>query len=367
MKKAILIFILLLIAAGVVLYFGWVNVKPGFFAIAHSTLTGTVEYPLESGKIHWFWQKLIPKSFHLYMIERKPIVHSFTSSHSLPGSEQLAEFGTFDLVMQIDIQYSIEYDAALKLIESGLYGEFEEHFARTLSSKVDEAAAGFVLENLTAYAQFEEEISYSMLGRLETSIDLSIRNAVIDYKLADASWSITYVEIPQIELYNDALMRYFAHLEKVFRFKEEELDRESKLLAIMNEYDLEIERWEKYGELIQKYPELLKFFYIEKFSEQADVLILPQNESTGFPKMLEPWEFLSRTPPKTMETPSPSTMEEETTVPQDQDEAASSPLEPVEGDEQAPKESEAGALTEQEAAWYEKLMFWKNIGKGDGE
>jgi hypothetical protein len=64
MKKFILIFILLIIAAGVVFYFGWVNVPPGSFAIAHSTLTGTVDYPLESGEINWLWQKLVPKSFH---------------------------------------------------------------------------------------------------------------------------------------------------------------------------------------------------------------------------------------------------------------------------------------------------------------
>lgn len=373
MKKAILIFILLLIAAGVVLYFGWVNIKPGFFGIAHSTLTGTVEYPLESGKIHWFWQKLIPKSFHLYMVERKPIIQSFTTTHSLPGSEQLAEFGKFDLTIQTDIQYSIEYDAALRLIASGLYVEFEDHFARLVSTRVDEAVAGFVLDNMTLHSQYDEEISYSMLSRLEKSIDRSIGNVVRDYELVDASWSITYIEIPQMELYNDALGRYFSHLEKVYSFKEEELDRESEHLTLMKEHDLEIDRWERYGELIQKYPELLKFFYIEKLSEQADVLVLPQNERTGFPQMLEPWELLSRTPPKTMETPSPSTKEEEVPVPQDQDEEAGSTLDSMETEEQALTETGMREFSEQdsesldERTWYDKLMFWKYIGKGDGE
>ena len=164
MKKAILIFILLVIAAGVVLYFGWVNVKPGYFVIAHSTLTGTVEYPLESGKIHWLWQKLIPKSFHLYTIEREPVSLSFTTTHSLPGSEQLAEFGKFDLTIRTDIQYSIEYEAARKLIESGLFDEFDEYFSKLISSQVDEAVAGFMLNNMTRHSRDDDEISYSMLG-----------------------------------------------------------------------------------------------------------------------------------------------------------------------------------------------------------
>jgi len=375
MKKAIFIFILLVIAAGVVLYFGWVNIKPGFFGIAHSTLTGTVEYPLESGKIHWLWQKLIPKSFHLYVVERKPIIQSFTTTHSLPGSEQLAEFGKFDLTLQTDIQYSIEYDAALKLIENGLYEEFEDHFTQLVSTRVDEAVTGFVLDNMTRYSQYDQEISYSMLGRLEKSIDGSITDIVRDNALVDASWSITYIEIPQIELYNDALERYFSHLETVYRFKEEELDRESENLALMNEHDLEIDRWEKYGELIQKYPDLLKFFYIEKFSEQADVLVLPQNERTGFPKMLEPWELLSRTAPKPTETPSPSTKDEENSDLQDQDqyEEASSPQDSVETEERILPESKSRELSEQDSVsqddrtWYDKLMFWKYIGEGDGE
>jgi len=375
MKKAIFIFILLIIAAGVVLYFGWVNIKPGYFGIAHSTLTGTVGYALESGKIHWFWQKLIPKSFHLYMVERKPITQSFTTTHSLPGSEQLAEFGKFDLTIQTDIRYNVEYDAALKLIENGLHEGFEDHFALLASARVDEAVAGFVLDNMTRYSQYDEEISYSMLGRLEKSIDGSITNLVRDYGLAQASWSITYRQIPQIGLYNDALKRYFSHLEKAYKFKEEELDRASENLALINEYDLEIERWERYGKLIQKYPELLKFFYIEKFSEQADVLVLPLNESTGFPKMLESWEFLSRTSPKTIEPPSPSTKDEEAPVRRDrvQDEETPSPRDSVETEERVLPETEAREFSEQDAVsqddrtWYEKLMFWKYIGKGDSE
>ena len=307
------------------------------------------------------------------MVERTPITQSFTTTHPLPGSQQLSEFGSFKLTIQTDIQYSIEFEAAVHLIESGLYDEFSEHFAGLVSAKIDEAVAGFVLENMTRYSQYDEEISYSMLDGLERSIDNRMADAVREYKLADASWSITYIEIPQIELYNDALERYFSHLEKVYRFKEEELDRESEQLAIMNEYDMEIERWEKYGELIQKYPELLKFFYIEKFSEQADVLVIPQNESTGFPKMLEPWELLSRTPPKTVETPPPPKKEDIAPEPQKEDETAPSSLDSGQSMEQPSRETESGDFSEQDAdmqdeeTWYRKLMFWKYIGREEGE
>ena len=365
MKKVILILILLIIAAGAVLYFGWVNIKPGFFGVAHSTITGTIEYPLESGKIHWFWQKLIPNSFHLYMVERKPLALSFESTYSLPGSEQLEEFGRFDLTVQTNIQYSIEYDAARKLIDSGRFTEFDDYFAGLVSSQVDEAVAGFMLENMIRYTQYYEEISYGMLSVLEENIERRIRNAARAYELEDASWSITYTEVPQIELYNDALNRYFSHLENVFRFKEDELDRESEYLARMKENDLEIDRWEKYGELIKKYPELLKYFYIEKFSGQVDVLVLPQNEATGFPKMLEPWEFPPREPPQTMEKPAPSVKQEEgVPAPLDTEETEEEAEEPDTAEREF---SQGDSASEDVSKWYEKLMFWKYIGKQDGE
>jgi hypothetical protein len=313
------------------------------------------------------------------MVERKPIIQSFTTTHALPGSEQLSEFGSFNLTIQIDIQYSIEYEAALKLIERGLFEEFEEHFAHLMSTRVDEVVAAFMLDNMTRHSQYDKEIGYGTLIRLEKSIEGSITHIAREYELVNTSWSITYVEIPQIELYNNALGRYFSHLEKVYSFKEQELDRESENLALMNEYDMEIDRWERYGKLIQKYPELLKFFYIEKFSEQADVLVLPQNESTGFPKMLEPWELMSHIPPKPMEKPSPPTKEDDAAVsraevPQDKESAASSSImdseqakEPDLQETGAGDFSEQDSSSEDENAWYEKLMFWKHIGKGDGE
>jgi hypothetical protein len=363
MKKVIFILVLLVIAAGAALYFGWINIKPGTFGVAHSTITGTIEEPLESGKIHWLWQKLIPKSFHLYTVQKEPVNLSFESTYALPGSEQLEEFGRFDIIIQTSIQYSINFDAARKLIESGLFSEFSEYFTDLLSSQVDDAIAGFVLERMI-YSQYDVEINYRTLESLKEDIEEKIQSTMQEYLIEDASWSITYQEIPQLELYMDALNRYFSHLETVYRYKEQQLDRESEYLARQKENDLEIDRWRKYGELIDKHPQLLKYFYIEKLSGQADVLVLPQNEATGFPKMLEPMEFALREPPGPLE---------KTTQPGEDEEAEAPTSHDIEQDEVETGEPEsAGAereLSETDTAmkWYEKLMFWKLIGKQDEE
>jgi hypothetical protein len=242
MKKAIFFLILLIIAGGTAVYFGWVNIEPGYFGVAHSTLTGTVPYPLESGKIHWFWQKLVPKSFHLYEVENRPRSLSLDSTYYLPGSEQLQEFGSFDLVIGADLQYRLDFSAAVLLIELGLLDEFEEHLEREITAMLDEVVSGFMLDNIVRYSQYDAPIRYDSLDRLEEYITGRIRNTAKRFKLADAEWEIAFKEIPQLDLYNEALNQYFTYLEAAYRYKEEELERESGYLARVKENELEVDQ-----------------------------------------------------------------------------------------------------------------------------
>jgi hypothetical protein len=364
MKKAIFVFILLILAGGTALFFGWVNVKPGYFGVAHSTLTGTVGYPLESGRIHWFWQKLIPKSFHLYLVERYPRSIVVETSHALPGSEQLQEFGNFDLVVATSLQYSIEYDAAVGLIEQGILDDFNEYFQNEVSVHLREAVSDFILENMARRSQNDQEITYRVLRSLRRSIDDRLTSLVRLYKLEEIDRNISFREIPQIDLYNDALNRYFEYLELVYQYKQEELDREAEFLSRVKESDVEIDRWEKYGELITKYPELLKLFYVEKLSDQADVLVLPQNEATGLPKMLEPWAPYGVAPPQDREQAKAPPAEEKperdagdsgspTGMP------AESAPEAAEGEAATGSIDDGASVDDTDRKWYESLQFWK--------
>jgi hypothetical protein len=207
-----------------------------------------------------------------------------------------------------------------------------------------------MLDNMVRYSQYDAPIRYDSLDRLEEYITGRIRNTAKRFKLADAEWEIAFKEIPQLDLYNEALNQYFTYLEAAYRYKEEELERESGYLARVKENELEVDRWEKYGELIRKYPELLKYFYIEKFSGQADVLVLPQNESTGFPKMLEPWEPLLGEPAPRVEQP-PSTPQEGAEEVEPVEETAETQLET--------QETRKEEVSEDGKKWYEMLMFWK--------
>jgi len=374
MKKFIVIFILLIIAAGTAGYFGWVNIQPGTFGVAYSTLTGTVGYPLESGRIYWFWQKLIPKSFELYTVQKEPHTVEIETVHALPGSEQLKEFGSFQFTVHTTVQYRIDFEAANYLITNALFTDFENFFTSRINSQIKETISSFVLENMARYSQSDTQIRYTVLETLKEKLAKSIKETVGLFKLKDSFLTITYPEIPQVEVYNQALNKYLSYLEVVYRLKEEELGKDAENRLKMSETDIELDRWRKYGELISQYPELLKYFYIQKFSEQAEVLVLPQDEKTGFPRMLEPEESHKRYFPPEPVKPQPEAgltlpgQESGTGLPESQ------PEKKIETGTPESLSEEAEALTEQreeektvKQKWYETLKFWKFLKKNNGE
>ncbi len=363
MKKFITIFILLVAAAGTVGYFGWVRIDPGTFGVAHSTLTGTVSYPLESGKFYWFWQKLIPKSFFVFSVSREPNTIETEVTQPLPGSEMLTQFGNFNIRVNMTVQYRIEFDSAAILLNNGLLDGFKDYFSKNINSKLSDTVSSFIVENLTRSSRDTGTVDYRALESLKKKIEEAVREEAARYRLKDVYFSITFPEIPQIAVYNEALNRYFDYMDQLARLEQEKLSKDMEYKSKISENDAEIDRWKKYGELIERYPELLKYFYIQKFSEQTDVLVLPQDEATGFPKMLDVTPYIL---PK--KSPAPQS------VPPEKGKVKSSPGSPEENTaaqtpEPTPEKSKDEEKNAGEASfekkWYDSLKFWKLLKRKD--
>ncbi len=351
MKKLIFILIILILAGGTGFYFGWINIEPGTFGVAHSTLTGMIKYPIESGRLNWVWQKLIPKSFHLYIIEKEPYAINIDASFPLPGSEELKEFGSFILKVKLAIKFSIDFDTAKFLLENGILVGFNDFFRDGFNTQIDETASGFILENMARYSLFTESFNYSALEDLKKTLEKNLYTYAGSYRLKSFKVQITFREIPQIQTYKEALKRYFEYMETMALLKEEDLKREAEYQMKQKEDDVEIVRLRKYGELISQYPGLLKYFYIQKFGEKTRVLVLPQDERTGFPRMLEPYEEYEKKsfiPPEPAPEETPSFPE-----PEAQEEML----------EKAPEEKELSQEEAKKEKWYQYLKFWEYMKK----
>jgi len=365
MKKIITIFILLVAAAGTAGYFGWVKIDPGTFGVAHSTFTGTVSYPLESGKFYWFWQKLIPKSFFVYPVSREPNTIETEVSQPLPGSEMLAQFGNFNIRVNTTVQYSIDFNSAVILMNSGLLDGFNDYFYKNINLKLNDTVSSFIIENLARSSRYTGTADYGALESLKKKIENTVKEEAVRYRLKDVSFSVTFLEIPQIAVYNEALNRYFDYMDQLAKLEQEKLSKDMEYKSRISENDAEIDRWKKYGELIERYPELLKYFYIQKFSEQADVLVLPQDEATGFPKMLDVTPYVL--PKKPAQTAPQSAAPTEGNIQDSTGEENTAALAPEPVPEKSTGEEKGSKEASFEKKWYDSLKFWKLLKREESD
>jgi len=355
MKKAILWFIVLIIIAGVGFYFGWVNVKPGTFCLAHSTLTGTIGYPLKSGHIYWFWQKLIPKSFQVYTLQKSFYTTSVDSSFALPGSDMLSEYGNFELAFKLEARYKIDFEAASKMVNSGIIENFQKYIEDDIDVVANETVSSFMTDELSGYLSSKKNFDYLILKNLKDKLTRNVRNSLEEHNFKEVNINLTFTRVPQLEIYFEALRKYLYNMQTLALLKEEELKEYSQYSIQEKEREIELEKLRRYGELIREYPEILKYLYIQKFGERAEVIVIPQDEKTGFPSMLEsliekPEAWLQK-PPSAPVTPVPPPEEKQKTP----ETELKAPLPETEEEKEVEQK--------EEKKWYDILKFWKYLSK----
>ena len=256
MKKFIFWLIFLIIIAGVIGYFGWIRVPENTVALGFSTITGYDSTFMESGKLNWRWQKLVPKCYILKMYPLDIESAEVSVSQTLPSGELYAT----EMNGNPDFSFSVKYAATYKIKEDSLYamatsGALGDSGLDTFYASVQEK-----LQNVAA-SLLGEEISKAMAGSTfsQKSLEESVR-ARIQEQLADLeiiSFDSVEAKYPDIELYKAAKARYMENMEK----KQEMAAQQEKEKEDFNtKIDQRIELLKKYGELLTQYPILIEYF-----------------------------------------------------------------------------------------------------------
>lgn len=256
MKKFIFWLIFLIIIAGVIGYFGWIRVPENTVALGFSTITGYDSTFMESGKLNWRWQKLIPKCYILKMYPLDTESAEVSVSQTLPSGELYAT----EMNGNPDFSFSVKYAATYKIKEDSLYamatsGALGDGGLDTFYASVQEK-----LQNVAA-SLLGEEISKAMAGSTfsQKSLEESVR-ARIQEQLADLeiiSFDSVEAKYPDIELYKAAKAKYMENMEK----KQEIAAQQEKEKEDFNtKIDQRIELLKKYGELLTQYPILIEYF-----------------------------------------------------------------------------------------------------------
>ena len=256
MKKFIFWLFFLIIIAGVVGYFGWIRVPENNVALGFSTITGYDTAFMESGKLNWRWQKLVPKCYTLKMYQLETQSAEISVAQALPSGDLYAS----EMTGKPDFSFSVKYAVTYKIKEDSLYGmatsgqlgdEGLDAFYADVKEKIQNAAASLL----------GEEMSKAMAGStfsqkaLEDGVKAKIGEQLSDVEII--SFDTVEAKFPDIELYKAAKAKYLENQEK----KQEMAAQQEKETTDFNaKIDQRIELLKKYGELLTQYPILIEYF-----------------------------------------------------------------------------------------------------------
>ena len=256
MRKFLFWLFFLIIIAGVVLYFGWIRVPENNVALGFSTITGYDTAFMESGKLNWRWQKLVPKCYTLKMYQLDTESAEVSVAQTLPSGELYAS----GMAGSPDFSFSVKYAATYKIKEDSLYamatsGEIGEGGLDTFYADVKEK-----IQN-AASSLLGEEMAKAMAGStfsqkaLEDGIKARIADQLADVEII--SFETVEAKFPDIELYKAAKAKYMENLEKQ---QEIAAQKEKETTDFNTKIDQRIELLKKYGELLTQYPILIEYF-----------------------------------------------------------------------------------------------------------
>ena len=256
MKKFIFWLFFLIIIAGVVGYFGWIRVPENNVALGFSTITGYDTAFMESGKLNWRWQKLVPKCYTLKMYQLETQSADVSVSQTLPSGELYAS----EMTGKPDFSFAVKYAVTYKIKEDSLYGMATSGdlgdgglaaFYADVKEKIQNAAASLLGEEMSK-AMAGSTFSQKALG---DGVKARIGEQLSDIEII--SFDTVEAKFPDIELYKTAKAKYLENQEK----KQEMAAQQEKETTDFNaKIDQRIELLKKYGELLTQYPILIEYF-----------------------------------------------------------------------------------------------------------
>ena len=273
MKRLIALFLVLVIIAAVIFYFGWIQIRldEDSYAVIFTKTGGWEEEIISPGEFTWRRQRLLPTNLTLHEFTVTPHATSATLRGSLPSAAAygaLLESATpFSYVISVDVMYRLQPAALPRLVrDDGLRsGALDSHYYR-IDTGMEQLITQSTLRLLERPAQLTSPAS-AVTALVETlTATLVSSNPGLDI----ISVSPTRLELPDIQLYLDTKQRYITILDaraEAMRTAATELATDQTAI------DVELARLERYGEILERYPILLDYFSLTQ-DLQSDPLDL---------------------------------------------------------------------------------------------
>ena len=206
MKKFFGTLLVLLILAGLGLYFGWAQAKvpPGSFGILRSKTHGTASEVIRTGEFRWIWYKLIPTNTKTLVLSPRRVAHSLNASGTLPSGRQYAFLAgidaDFNWRLSGEFSFSIRPESLPFLTEKENLAD--EAAFRALENRYAANIEAFIQQSLRKMGEDEFSLERLLLSHSLLNIPEQIEAAFPEIENFDCF--VSTVNSPDFNLYRAA-------------------------------------------------------------------------------------------------------------------------------------------------------------------
>jgi hypothetical protein len=258
---------IVLVIAIACFFVGWLqlSLSPDTYGVVFTKSHGFEKNVVDSRGITWRWERLIPGALTLYAFRLSARSVEIPVSGSLPSGDVYAQMAAekpdFSFEMRLALSYRLRPEILPGLAEtSRLRPDGLEDFYRTFVQEAASKASAIMLESPVSADQAERGAMEGLTERLETELPKSF--AHIEFLSIQA----TSVRVPDIALYlklRDTYLKVSDARQEVLRTTASKLAaQEAEQAAAEKRHERTIAILEKYGELLDKHPALIKLLFL---------------------------------------------------------------------------------------------------------
>lgn len=261
MKRFVIVLVVLILAGGLVFYFGWIQmqVPPGEYGVIVTRTNGWEEEVIRPGAFVWRWQRLLPTNLTLHTYPLGSHRTDVRLDGSLPGGPQI------DILLEgVDFSYDIRLTVVTSIDPAQLPALAREHdlMPDDLETFFDDLDARI--------AQYAIESVMSLVDENPESLDVTTAHASIVEQVGsridrEIAWiEVTSIvpnrlELPDVALYREARARAI----DVLNARTAALEAAAERLAdAQAQTDRGLSLLERYGQILDQHPVLLEYFRV---------------------------------------------------------------------------------------------------------
>lgn len=264
MKKFLISMFILIIFAGAVFFIGWGQfaVPAGSYGVMVSKTSGISQKTIVPGEFCWFWERLLPTNTSMRIFSIIPVTRTTTISGELPSAD------IYSPMLEGSPNFSYKFSVQTELM---IKSNYLPNFVRRTDAKENEQLQEYLNQQGDLIAQ--EVIQYILSKSLDNANNLMLLatdteelktgiNADSKFKdLEISNITVKTAQMPDTELYNIAKASYAEFQAKVKQSLAELTKNQSTITA--NDY-LQIERFARWGKILQEYPILIDFLAVSR-------------------------------------------------------------------------------------------------------